>query len=360
MYQGMCYSPFPAPYDPSTANTTCIFFGSDIAYDPMAPLWDTSYTSSTGSSCVNCRNDLETLKEMGVTLIRLYDWEPRNKHLRFLDRCSELGIEVLVPISAYFLKDGFASREQLLPQLIDSFSNDSKTDYHPAVSGIIIGNEPEIAGYSVSECIELTKLLVDIEQRAYSGYRQLMIGHPVDFGTYGGQYPCWGFWDPLTQALNSVSTRNLSGRLFLAPQSYNDAAYLFENAEGTGKGYLDLAFERYRKPLIFTELGMDRTKPKYLAVVDGQLRGSISYAAQHPERLLGTCFFQFADKVWKQGTSEGSFGAFSHTSDVRCTVEYGNDDFTHWEHDCAANQLRVDQLSKNPIYDVLVRNYRPS
>ncbi len=92
-YKGICYLPFPAPYNPSMANTTCIFYGSDIAYDPMAPLWGKSYQSSKGSSCgsasgATCRNDLQTLKDMGVNLLRLYSWDPRNHHLNFLDYCQ--------------------------------------------------------------------------------------------------------------------------------------------------------------------------------------------------------------------------------------------------------------------------------
>ena len=29
-FKGMCYAAFPQGYDPSIANKTCIFFGSDI------------------------------------------------------------------------------------------------------------------------------------------------------------------------------------------------------------------------------------------------------------------------------------------------------------------------------------------
>ncbi len=357
--KGVCYQPFPAPYDPSMANTTCIFFGSDIAYNPMAPLWGTSYTSSTGSMCAHCRNDLQTLKEMGVTLIRLYDWEPRNLHLNFLNYCASLGIQVLAPISNYFLLAGFPNRNALIPQLIASFSNESKTDYHPAIAGIIIGNEPRISGFTVQQCIDFTLSWVNIEQSTFSNYRQPLLGHPVDFNQYGGKYPCWGFWDPLLQALTPVSTRNLGSRLFLAPQTYNEAAYLFQNAEGSGTGYVDLTFQKYQKPLLFTEISLDRTKPGYLNVVDGQLKGSLAYAASHPGALLGACYFQFADKVWKQGTTEGAYGAFSHTDTVLCTVKYGNGDFTHWDHgSCDGNQLNVGQLAQNPVYDVVVQNYK--
>src|SRR5215472_6032785 len=113
-YKGMCYQPMPfyvnqqgqtVPYDPSIANTTKIFFGSDIAYNCMEPLWGTSFTSQSGMT-YSGRDDLQTLETMGVKLLRLYDWEPRNYHKRFLDGCVAHGIKVLAPVSNYFLKPG--------------------------------------------------------------------------------------------------------------------------------------------------------------------------------------------------------------------------------------------------------------
>src|SRR5438874_2702150 len=59
-FKGMTYDGFPAPYDPSTANNTCIFFGSDAAYDAMKPLWGDVYVSKTGVKYTG-RNDLQTM-----------------------------------------------------------------------------------------------------------------------------------------------------------------------------------------------------------------------------------------------------------------------------------------------------------
>jgi hypothetical protein len=142
-YKGMCYSAFPSPYDPSHANRTCIFFGSDIAYNPMEPLWGRGYMSAGGMRFPG-RDDLRTMKTMGVTLVRLDDWEPRNLHLNFLEYCNQLGMKVLAPVSNYFLirGQGFENRETLIPALIRSYRNAAGSDYHPAIAGIIMGNEP--------------------------------------------------------------------------------------------------------------------------------------------------------------------------------------------------------------------------
>ena len=368
----MCYSAFPAPYNPSTANQTCIFFGSDVAYNPMAPLWGNGFTSASRTRFPG-RDDLQTMKLMGVTLVRLYDWEPRNIHLDFLNYCHQLGIKVLAPVSNYFLNPdpnpingGFRMRETHIPNLIRSYRNAAGTDYHPAIAGIIMGNEPLINHqFGVSQAVEFTQDWVRIEQEQFPSFSLPRIGHPVDFGKYGHEpYPQWEYWTSLLGRLAGTTTRDLQNRLFLAPQPQNDAVYLFDNAEGSGMGYVELTYNRFHKPLLFTELGHDRTKPDYLNVVEGQLTRSIAYGAQHPEQLLGICHFQFDDKVWlcptgdPCGDSEGSFGVFSHTNTVLFTVDYVPRDFTHFDTGpCNNEHLRPDQLTRNPVYAKVVSAY---
>lgn len=372
--KGICYGndAFPTPYNESTANTMCPTFGSDPTYDATKPLWGDSYRSISGQTFPG-RNDLQTIKAMGVNLIRLYDWEPRNYHYDFLNTCLALGIKVLVPASVYFLKpgEGFPNRNTLIPQLIRSFGNAPKngggTDYHPAIAGIIFGNEPRLKGYSVNECIEFTKSWVQIEQSQFRGFRMPPIGHPVDFATYGGQYPAWGFWEPLLNGLAGTTIRNLQSRLMLTPNTFNDATYLFTNAEGSGQGYVPLTYQRFGKPLLFTEIGQDRTKRDYQSIVNDQLRQAITYGMANPTRLLGACHFQFADKVWLCPTggvcpTEGSFGVHSHSNTIISAVRYSPADFTHWEsgNGCTNQTMNVDQLTRNPIYDTVVAAYGSS
>ena len=173
------------------------------------------------------------------------------------------------------------------------------------------------------------------------------------------------------EKLKGTNERKLQDRLFLAPQPQNDAFYLFENAEGSGEGYVQLTYKKFKKPLLFTELGHDRTKPNYQNIVNGQLKHSIAYGHKHPDRLMGICHFMFTDKVWlcKEGDppgghcpTEGSFGVFSHTSTVLLTVNYVDTDFTHYDEEagpCINQQLKVDKLTKNCVYDVVTDNYKP-
>jgi hypothetical protein len=391
-YKGMCYSAFPSPYDPSSANNTCIFSGSDIANNPLAPLWGSRFESANHMTWMG-RNDLQTMQNMGVTLVRLYDWAPRNRHLNFLNYCQQLGIKVLAPVSNYFLirGQGFENRETHIPNLIRSFSttgtqNERGTDYHPAVAGIIIGNEPRISGFTVNECVQFTKDWVRIEQQQFSDFRGPPIGHPVDFHPYGGRYPSWGFFSPLLEGLRGTTIRDLQNRLFLAPNTFNDATYLFDNAESSGMGYVEKTYDQFHKPMLFTELGYSRSRcfplpppdkpceswvanvPNYVEVVDGQLTRSIAYGKRHPEQLLGICHFQFDDKVWKCPTgdppagyceSEGAFGVHSHTNDVLFRVDYVPADFTIFDSGpCNNEHLSPDRLTRNPTFEKVEQAYK--
>jgi hypothetical protein len=368
--KGICYGndAFPAPYDPSTANNSCPTYGSDPTYAATKPLWGSQFNSKSGTR-YGGRNDLQTIKNMGGNAIRLYDWDGRNDHFDFLNTCQGLGIKVLVGASSYNLQPGggYPNREANIPVLIKSLGNapmsGTPTDYHPAIYALIFGNEPELEGFSATECIQFTKDWVRIENAMFSSFRKLPIGHPVDFGKYGGQYPCWGFWDPLLAGLGDIKSR-----LILCPQPQNDATYLFDNAESSGKGYVDLTYERYGLPLLFTEIGVYRgSSAGYLDVVEQQLRRSIAYGAANPSKLLGCSYFQFADKVWLCPTggnmcpSEGSWGAHAHSSTIISRVKYVPQDFTHFDTGPCENQtLDVDQLSQNPVYARIVGAYTGS
>ena len=67
--KAICYGndAFSAPYNPSCANTTQVFFGSDPPATYIGALWNTNYTSSTGARCETgagpqvpaCRGDIK-------------------------------------------------------------------------------------------------------------------------------------------------------------------------------------------------------------------------------------------------------------------------------------------------------------
>ena len=366
--KGICYGndSFPNPYNPSIANQTEVFFGSDNAADYIKPLWGGQFTPqpdpSASGGCggdgqVPCRDDLKKMQAMGVQVVKLYDWDPRNRHRGFLDECQKLGIGVLFSVSDYFIKPGggLGQKDVLIPQLIQSISvpDSFGSDYHPAIVGLAMGNEFD--GFNEQNLAEFTNAWVRHESTQHN--KRMKIGHPLAFAADNGKLPCWDRLDKLLPLLNA----NVKIRLFLAPNSYNDAKYLFEDVGGpkAGRGWVDLTSEKYDLPIWFTEIGQNRRAQNYSDIVRGQLKACLSYSRAHPNKLIGACFFAFLDKVWVPGTTEGSFGAHSHGScsgtGGQCAIHYSAKDFTHWE--VPAGQLRLETLQRTPLYDVVSNVY---
>jgi hypothetical protein len=365
--KGICYGndAFPAPYNESNANSSQCTFGSDNAADYVAALFGVNYSNSVKDWCQhmgnmqNCRHDIDNMYTMGVELIRLYDWDARNNHQKFLDQCQQAGIGVLVSVSNYNLRpdQGLPRMKEAIPALIRSFSNG--TDYHPAVQGVVIGNEYNREdNISTANVAAFTNTWASIEGGQFGKHRKILMGHPVAFGLTNNKNDCWDAWEkllPLISALNS--------RLFLAPQTYNPASDLFHNYRGTNKGYVDLTFDKFGLPLWFTEIGLDRTKDNHVNIVTGQLEGCINYNKQNPSKLIGCCMFSYLDKVWAKG-SEGAFGTWTHARQGSTTVTYTDKDFTHRDvvpgtpNLIPLGSLNIDHLEKTDLYDAVTKAYK--
>ena len=118
--KGICYGndAFPAPYNASNANSFQCTFGSD----PTATMWERylakitqirydTWCQNEGMQGQTCRYDIDRMFTMGVELIRLYDWDARNDHQKFLDQCQQHGLGVLVSVSNYNLRPDRGSAE---------------------------------------------------------------------------------------------------------------------------------------------------------------------------------------------------------------------------------------------------------
>jgi len=372
--KGICYEPFPSGYTPSEANNTCIWYGSDIAAYNIKPLWGESFSPIDGpdkGKLFNGRNDLKILSELGVNLIRLYDWDSRNNHIPFLDYCHSLGIQVLVPISNYNL-GAFGEPPNInesIVGLINSFSNSGDrngTDYHPAIYGIIIGSESDQqAQIPKGYVVKYTQKIVEIEKQLYPFFREVKIGHPISFAINGpgwsGTYPCFGYLDKILPSLINEPKRNLKERLIICPHTYNDASYLYKNAQGSREGWVELCWNRYKLPILFCEMGYSRLmEDNYLDIIKNQIEASISYAQTQNNlgKLLGVCYFQYCDKVWMPDTTEGSFGAVYNTASIKDVVNYGPHDFTHSVGiPCTHDFLNIQELQAHPVLETLRNLY---
>lgn len=144
-FKGMCYTPAPA-------RTQFNFPSDDYMASWSEPLWN-----SGGS----WRDDLGKIHQMGATMIRLYGNDPRLEHAGFLDRAAELGLGVIVALSAFPYtqdKDGACGialpyncfneiqlqYEMMLSKGFTYLRSDGKRQYHSAIKAILLMNEPEL------------------------------------------------------------------------------------------------------------------------------------------------------------------------------------------------------------------------
>lgn len=363
--KGAAYQAFSHGYDPSTANTHVIYFGSDIARKQVASLWGTQSNLSTPCDPY-CRDDLNTLKGMGINLIRLYDWDPRNDHSQFLDYAHALGIKVVVPISNWLPQNPGAWDAQIpLYFKFGNYGNSTGTDWHPAVAGVIISNELDPSDADYSQAIGLVgRFLQEADKLGFS--KSVPVGIPVTFVPRGAPYGPGNKnmpgWNQFSKLLTDPRTASYRDRLMLCPNTYNSKSYLFTDAESTGQGWVQLTWQQFGVPILFTEIGYSRVKGDYTPnYIRDQLSGVLTYQMAHPEQVLGACHFQVSDKVWKQGGSdtEGAFGSFTHGPILK-QIQTVQQDFNYWPGDPAVDYgiLTIDKLVPTATYDPVVEAYR--
>lgn len=363
--KGTAYQAFGQGYNPSTANNTRIYFGSDVARKQFGSLWGTQ--SYLQQSCEPvCRNDLQTMKDMGINLVRVYDWDLRNDHRPFLDRAQSLGIKVIVPISNWLVKNPQYWEEQIRGYLKPgNFAGSSgKPDWHPAIAGITISNELDQEGLAAyGQAVDLTaRFLQEAERQGFS--KSMRVGIPVTFAQRPGvEAPAWDLFDRL---VNKAELAPYRSQLMLNPNSYNEGTYLFGNNVADPAGWVQKTYARYGLPVVFTELGMNRVQRQdSVAVVRDQLQRGLAYQQANPEQLLGLVHFMFDNKVWKQSPdgapetdSEGAFGALRHGAVLK-TMATVNSDYEWFNGDTSDNgSFTIDRLEPTPTCAPVVAAYQ--
>ncbi|NYT57348.1 hypothetical protein H0A65_00260 [Alcaligenaceae bacterium] len=388
--KGVAYQAFGDGYNPSSANSSWIYFGSDVARKQTGALWgprsnllkNCDLGSDFGSAC---RNDLQTMKNMGINLIRLYDWDPRNDHSQFLNHAHSLGLKVVVPISNWLPQNP----DQWSTQVSGYFNEfnygfkgqNGKMDWHPAIAGVIISNEldhgiqNQYANLPMYEnAIGLVaEFLKKADELGFS--MSVLVGVPVTFVPKGspngpkdqttGVVTSMPSWDQFERLLSDSRTAPYKDRLMLCPNTYNSRDYLFTNAENTGKGWVQLTYERFNRPILFTEIGLSRAENYYTPqFVKDQLQGVLSYQQANPTHVLGAMHFQFSNKVWKQTPgdtdTEGAFGSFRHGAALQSLLTV-KEDYTYWPGKPSGDNhgtLTINRLEPTSTYNAVVEAYK--
>ncbi|MDZ7699407.1 MAG: hypothetical protein U5R49_21555 [Deltaproteobacteria bacterium] len=332
--RGVTYSATPTDYTGSGAGT---YYDSDFCNEDFRALWGKD-SSGVGR---------EDVKNIGQTLdaryIRLYDWntpQARN-HKGFLDECNKYGVQVLVPISNYFVglydqgqgndADGFI--KEIIGELV------SYGKFHPAVAMITVGNEPELNNKSTDAVVKAIEAVVKAqEQLGISETDMMPIAVPEDFGTYGE--PSKPGIVRLQTVRNAISTSTyLSGKNFLS--TLYVAAMQTSNPGSDVSKWLNETFPAAFPDdyVIITELGRDDITAGGLneqAVFDKAAWEAVMGSSN--DKALGACIFSFTNQNWKTGT-EAAYGM--NTKTFGGTVAQTTTGLSY----------RVDTLTPKPVYN---------
>ena len=166
---GVCYSPTWTTWSPpySNSGTDAQFSDADFFNSSFQALWNTG-SDSNGNVY---RDDLATIAS-AFNLVRLYNWDPTrgwdsstsvgSAHLGFLNYASAEGLQVIIPISNYFLSDdtyawdgnnptsdySFAGAptaiQNALLQFLGSVTDPSTGQLHAAVHSFAVANEIDL------------------------------------------------------------------------------------------------------------------------------------------------------------------------------------------------------------------------
>ncbi|NGR08917.1 hypothetical protein G5B41_15290 [bacterium SGD-2] len=360
--KGVAYQPFSFGYNPSQANSSELFFGSDIARKEFGSYWGTTSYLRSQSCAPNCRNDLKTLRGMNVNLIRLYDWDPRQDHSQFLNHAKTNGITVLASISNWLAETTDVQPSEWAQHLEPFFNSRNfaqGNNWHPAIAGITITNELDRNPAHFHKAIGLIAEFLRIaDSKGFS--KSVLVCAPVTFEMKPNDLPAWHSFRTF---LNDPRLAPYQDRLMLCPNAYNSKEDLFDDFNGTGQGWVQQTYREFGKPILFTELGLSRTENYYTPeFIRDQLKAVIAYQKQHPEQLLGATIFQFSNKVWMQtpddSLSEGAFGMFRHGAVVKTLNPQLSDFDPLVAFTNNPGTLVIDALERSSTYYAVEEAYR--
>ncbi|MCP4365823.1 MAG: hypothetical protein GY800_11080 [Planctomycetes bacterium] len=313
--RGMCYSPKPSDAKPGGQPQR--YFDSDFTNSDFPGLWNT-----TGGDGGFGRGDLKNLRDdLNINFLHLYDWSKppapghpvgqyQRNHLPFLNKCKELGIKVMVPISNWFLKELQKNNppgwEGINAMVAEIYQNGKKP--HWAAGMWCIGNEYMASGIDAKTVAAAAEVIIRKEEALgiTNPADQLPITAPVTFGMLNSKPPAIYQIQELKKAFHAnpfLWGKNVwEERFIAAPQPQNDGPFL--------SNYIKITFPKYFPylPYFFSELaanindggGTEEGQAKWVA-------GQLEAAGKPIGFFYGSCVFQFENQMTKQGP-EAKFG----------------------------------------------------
>lgn len=269
--RGVCYQPAPIGDNPSAA----------------APYGD----YYTGNYAALWARDLPNIRALQANVIRIYGWDPAADHTAFLDACYHGGVDpVFVLVNRWIDPSTNWSSTAAVDAIRQQFLQmDAGLGVHPAVLGIILGNETNAQngnGTNAAYWAAVNSVATSIKQQTPGRLVSVAI----------------------TDAIPQIAARDaaMASLDFWCVQTYR----------GTTLGTL---FTEYAaastRPLVLTEFGTDaynhttgQPYPDNAEFTATTVAGLWTEIAANAATCVGACVFEYADEWWK--TQSGS--PFSH------------------------------------------------
>lgn len=267
--RGVCYQPTPIGGNPAADQNRGDYFTREYA--------------------AIHRRDLPNLRALGANVLRVYNWDPAADHREFLDACYHGGVDPLyVLVNRWIEPDTRWSDTRAVDALTRDFLQiDENLGSHPAVLGIVLGNEANARfdnGGNPDFWHAMNRIAAAIKART------------------PGRLVSMAVTDALPQIARVEP--QMSSLDFWSIQSYR--------GESFGSFFLEYHAVSGR-PLVLTEFGVDAFDHRagrpyadegaYVAVVVTTLWREI---AANDATCAGACVFEYADEWWKAAQGSAS------------------------------------------------------
>ena len=267
--RGVCYQPAPIGDNPS-------------ASAPYGDYFTANYSAITA-------RDLPKLRELGANVIRIYGWNATADHTAFLDACYNGGVDPIYVLINRWIDPGTNWANATAVGAIEQefLQTDQGLGSHPAVLGIVLGNEANIYngnGTNVAFWQAMNRIATAIKAQTPTRLISAAITDSIpQIVAHDADVPAFDFW---------------------CVQTYR----------GTSMGSI---FTEYAaastKPLMFTEFGTDAYNhatsseyPNNAQFVADTVVGLWQEIAANADVCVGGFVFEYADEWWKSTSGSPS------------------------------------------------------
>jgi len=289
----------PCEYQPSIININGTkitvngkpFFAQGIGYSPVPPDTDLSeapngdYFTSRYSDLWN--RDLQLMRDMNATLIRVWSWNFMNDHTEFLNELynNDKPLYILIPFMMSLEIYPDLTNRTIRKQALTDFRAFLQYNNHPAIFGYMIGNELDLVyGQNMDALFSLTNAMYRIKN---------------------GTNP----HVPLTVPLSSSSFSNILAKYYTSLQVdfWSIQVYSVEDMEDVFSDYQAL-FPYKQKPLLVTEFGADTlddsdnhtvNELEQAAKLTDLWNEIVAYSSGPDSILFGGSVMEWCDEWWK-------------------------------------------------------------